>query len=78
MEWSKADKAKWGVTERVAVVTVALIEGQGMTVAEVAELAGITRGGAYAMLCKLSAHLPIYHEPATGRWHYLPRRASDA
>lgn len=75
MSWSKEDKAKWGVTERVAVVMVALTDGQALTVAEAAELTGLTRGGAYSLLCKLSSRLPIYNEPSTRRWHYVPRRA---
>jgi DNA-binding IclR family transcriptional regulator len=55
----------------VGIVTEALVNGQAMTVREVAELAGLTIQGAYAMLCSLSYRLPIYDDPATGKWHYL-------
>jgi hypothetical protein len=65
------DKATWGPTGRVGIVTEALVNGQAMTVREVAELAGLTIQGAYAMLCSLSYQRPIYDDPATGKWHYL-------
>ena len=54
----KAD-SEYLPTERVAIVTAALAVGKQLTTAEVAQLVGLSRCGAWELLSKLSRVLPI-------------------
>lgn len=54
-------------TERIALVSWALLLGKAYTTREVAELTGLTWGGAYRMLCRMSRVLPLYQHD-DGRW----------
>jgi len=46
-------------TERTAVVVAALWERQQFTTREVAELTGLTRQGAFDLMCRIGRVLPI-------------------
>ncbi len=41
-------------------VVWALANGEGLTVRQAAQMAGMTQSGVYRMLCRLSRVLPIY------------------
>ena len=47
-------------TERVGLVVWWLAHGDGMSVADAVKLTGLSRQGAWDMLCRLSRVLPIY------------------
>lgn len=63
------DAVEFVTTERVAVVVRLLTLGRRMTTREVAEIAGITPGGAWSMLGKLSRVLPLAEDG--GVWAML-------
>lgn len=57
-------------TERTAVTVLAL-EGAGtagLTVRQVAAMTGVTRFGAWRMLCRMSRVIPLYHDDDAGVW----------
>ena len=61
-------------TERIAIVTHHLATGKQLTTADVANLVGVTRCGAWEMLSKLSRVLPIAQDRNDeGRlvWHSI-------
>lgn len=47
-------------TERIVMVAWALAHGRGLSTLDVARLTGLTRFGAYKLLCKASRVIPIY------------------
>jgi hypothetical protein len=55
--------------QRAALVAWHLAHGEGLRTAEVAKVIGLTRRGAFEMLCVLSAVLPIYQDDCdVWRW----------
>lgn len=60
----------FATTERIGLVTWSLMLGTAFTTAQVADLTGLTWGGAYRMLYRLSRVLPIYRDD-DGRWTVL-------
>lgn len=63
-------QADYNTTERVALLTFGLALGTAYTTSQVADLTGMTWGGAYRMLCRVSGILPIYQDE-TGCWRIL-------
>ena len=63
------DKQELTPVERAVVLTRLLMQGEQLTTAEVALLFGMTRQGAYWLLCHISRHVPIYQEGK--RWRLL-------
>lgn len=53
---------EYTTTERVAIVAHLLATGEQLTTADVANLVGVTRCGAWEMLSKLSRVLPLVQE----------------
>ena len=53
-------------TERVAIIVFLLCKGRKFTTTEVAELCGVTRRGAYAIMARISRVLPLTLE--NGEW----------
>lgn len=47
------------VTERVAIVVMDLMNGEEYTTAEVAELAGLSKAGAWLLMSRLCRVIPI-------------------
>jgi len=56
-------------TERIGLVVWQLWHQRALTTVEIAELAGVTRAGAWAMMDKLSRKLPIVL--TNGTWHVI-------
>jgi len=54
-----AEEREYITTERVAVIVWQLADGEALTTAQVAEIAGISRQGAFQMLQKLARVIPI-------------------
>jgi len=54
-----AEEREYVATERVGVIVWHLAHGDALTTAQVADLAGVSRQGAYQMLQKLSRAIPI-------------------
>lgn len=54
-----AEEREYVTTERISVIVWQLAEGEALTTAQVAELAGISHDGAYKMLQKMSRAIPI-------------------
>lgn len=61
-------------TERTALVVAALWERERLTTREVVELTGISRQGAYDLMCRISRVLPVFQDLSTGYW----QRTEDA
>jgi len=59
-------------TERVAVVVRLLTLGRRLTTAQVAEMVGVGRGGAWAMLSRIARVTPLYLGE-DGRWEMFMR-----
>jgi len=57
------------VTERAALVAWHLAHGEGMTIADIADMVGVHRSTARRMMMKLARVLPIIHED--GFWEAL-------
>ena len=53
-------------SERVAIIVFLLCKGRKFTTNEVAELCGVTRRGAYAIMARISRVLPLTFE--NGEW----------
>ena len=68
------DPSEFQTTERAGLVVWLLAAGRTPTTNEVAELAGISRCGAWNMMNRLSRVLPLYQERVGRRleWHVLP------
>ncbi len=60
----------FATTERVALVAWSLVLGTALTTREIADLTGLTWGGAYRMLYRISRALPLYQDD-DGRWALL-------
>lgn len=56
-------------TERIGLVVWRLWHRRALTTVEIAELAGVTRAGAWAMMDKLSRKLPIVL--VDGEWRVI-------
>jgi|GEM_PF-2851213 hypothetical protein len=54
-------------TERVAIIVFLLCKGRKFTTNEVAELCGVTRRGAYAIMARISRVLPLTLD--NGTWY---------
>jgi len=63
--------------ERAALVTWHLSHGDAFKTAEVCRMTGLTRQGAYRLLCKLSRVIPVYQDES-GVWQVLAYREMDA
>lgn len=57
-------------TERTAVIVALLAHGHGLTTREAAVLTGLTRHGAYVMLCRISRVFPIFQDDG-GQWREI-------
>ena len=53
-------------SERVAIIVFLLCKGRKFTTMEVAELCGVTRRGAYAIMARISRVVPL--APVDGQW----------
>lgn len=71
-EHSEWEATELITTERVAIVTERLVLGEALTPRCVADMFGITRGGGWSILTKVSRVLPLYNDD-TGAYRYLPR-----
>lgn len=49
-------------TERVGLVVWHLAHGEGMSTANVSEMIGVSRQGAWKLMCALSRVLPFYQD----------------
>jgi len=56
--------------ERAALVTWYLSHGDAFRTSEVCRMTGLTRQGAYRLLCKLSRVIPVYQDKS-GVWQVL-------
>jgi len=65
-------RAYGGTTGRVAKIIWHLAEGGAMTTTEVAAQLKIRRQGAYAMLCRASAVVPIVLDDE-GKWRKMDK-----
>ena len=54
-------------SERVAIIVFLLCKGRKFTTMEVAELCGVTRRGAYAIMARISRVLPLTLD--NGTWY---------
>ena len=63
--------------ERAALVTWYLSHGDAFRTSEVCRMTGLTRQGAYRLLCKLSRVIPVYQDES-GVWQVLAYREMDA
>ena len=59
--------------ERVAIVVWHLAHGDAFRTSEVCRMTGVSRQGAYNMLCKISRILPVY-QADDGKWQVLAMR----
>ena len=63
-------------SERVAIIVFLLCKGRKFTTMEVAELCGVTRRGAYAIMARISRVLPLTLD--NGTWYeYHPSEEPD-
>lgn len=58
-------------TERVAIIASHLAVGHAMTIGEIMAATGLTRGGAYNLMYRISRVQPLVL--FEGRWQYLVR-----
>jgi alkylated DNA nucleotide flippase Atl1 len=58
------------VSERVALVVLELATGKRLTTRQVAELCGISRQGAWLLLCRISRVVPLGY--GDGVWYFSP------
>ena len=62
--------------ERVIIVVWHLAHGDAFPTAEVCRMTGLSRQGAYNMLCKISRMVPVY-QADDGRWQVLAMREAE-
>ena len=62
--------------ERVAIVVWHLAHGDAFRTSEVCRMTGVSRQGAYNMLCKISRILPVYQSD-DGKWQVLSYREAE-
>jgi alkylated DNA nucleotide flippase Atl1 len=58
------------VSERVALVVLELATGKRLTTRQVADLCGISRQGAWLLLCRISRVVPLGY--GDGVWFFAP------
>ena len=63
------DSTPTTATGRSAIVAIALSKGARLTTREVACMTGLSRYGAYALLCRLCYDLPL--TSVNGRWFLI-------
>jgi len=63
--------------ERIAIVVWHLAHGDSFPTSEVCRMTGLSRQGAYAMMCKVSRILPVY-QAEDGKWQVLAYREMEA
>jgi len=60
-------ESDYSAQEKAALIAWHLAHGEGMTTNEVAEITGLTWGGAWRLMDRLSRVLPIYRDE-DGMW----------
>lgn len=63
------DNRDFATTERISFIIWSMTLGAKLTTREIAQLLGITRAGAYLMLCRSSRAIPLVFE--NGRWSVI-------
>jgi hypothetical protein len=62
--------------ERAALVTWHLAHGDAFQTSEVCSMTGLTRQGAYRLLCKVSRVVPIFQDEE-GMWQVMAMREAE-
>ena len=62
--------------ERIAIVVWHLAHGDSFRTSDISAMTGLSRQGAYAMMCKVSRILPVYQSD-DGNWQVLAMREAE-